>query len=229
MSQKKPLEKIKVWDLAVRFFHWSQVLLIAGLWYTGEEGYIAQHQLLAYTLLAVVLSRIVWGVVGSKNARFAHFAASPRQALGYLAHPKPKLGHNPASFYMIILLIILTLVQLITGMATFDNSYLSDGPLVRYLSADLVDLASSIHSININILLAAIAVHVLAALWHSIRVHNVIALMLTGKEDKRLLETKETVQQTAMGLRHSGWFFFVLVLLLIGLYFWQGQRLISLL
>ena len=37
-------QKVKVWDVAVRFFHWSQVLLIAALWYTGEEGLMAQHQ-----------------------------------------------------------------------------------------------------------------------------------------------------------------------------------------
>jgi cytochrome b len=227
MSQQKPSEKIKVWDLAVRVFHWSQVLLIAGLWYTGEEGYTAQHQLLAYTLLAFIIARIVWGVLGSRNARFASFAASPRKALGYLGNPKPKLGHNPASFYMIMLLIILTLVQLVTGLATFDNSYLSDGPLVKYLSADMVDLASSIHSININILLAAIMVHVLAAVWHSIRVHNVIALMISGKESKEDVVNNVAERQAINGFRHSGWFFLLLALLLAGLYFWQGQRLIG--
>ncbi|CAM3861656.1 cytochrome b/b6 domain-containing protein [Rheinheimera salexigens] len=224
----KTAGKIQVWDVAVRVFHWSQVLLIAGLWYTGEEGYTAEHQLLAFTLLALIISRIVWGIVGSKNAQFARFAASPMQALRYLFKPTPKVGHNPASFYMIMLLIILMLVQLITGMATFDNSYLSDGPLVKYLSADMVDLASTIHSININILLAAIAVHVIAAVWHSVAVHNVIAVMITGKDqaDVKSIGDKAS-NKPATGFRHSGWFFLLLALLLVALYFWQGQRLMA--
>ncbi|MGI5308764.1 cytochrome b/b6 domain-containing protein [Rheinheimera sp. WS51] len=224
MSQNNVVKKVPVWDLAIRVFHWSQVLLIAGLWYTGEEGYIAQHQLLAYTLLALVISRIIWAFIGSKHARVASFAASPKQAIGYLFKPTAKLGHNPASFYMIILLIILTLVQLITGLATFDNSYLSDGPLVAYLSSDLVDLASSIHSINITILLAAIAVHVIAAVWHSLRVHNVIAVMITGKDT---LSKNDAGSEPVSGFVHSGWFFLIVVVLLVGFYFWQGQSLVG--
>ena len=146
-------QKVKVWDLAVRFFHWSQLLLIALLWYTGEEGLMAQHQLLAYTLLALVVARIVWGFVGSDSAKFASFAATPTVAVRYLRKPYAVTGHNPASFYMIVLLITLMLLQLLTGLATLDNSYISDGPLVAWLPASWVELASDIHKININILL----------------------------------------------------------------------------
>ncbi|MBZ9612081.1 cytochrome b/b6 domain-containing protein [Rheinheimera maricola] len=213
-------QKVKVWDLAVRFFHWSQLLLIAGLWYTGEEGLTAQHQLLAYTLLALVITRIVWGFAGSDSARFARFAATPTAAVRYLRKPYAVTGHNPASFYMIILLISLVLLQLLTGLATFDNSYMSDGPLVAWLPANWVELASDIHKININILLAAIAVHVVAALWHSFRVHNVLTALFTGKD-------KTAVH--AVTLRHSGWFFLLFAALLALLYYWQGSKLMALL
>ncbi len=214
-------QPVKIWDFAVRFFHWSQVLLIAGLWYTGEEGLTAQHQLLAYTLLALVTTRIVWGVVGSDSAKFARFAATPSTAVRYLRKPYAVSGHNPASFYMIVLLIILVLVQLLTGLATFDNSYMSDGPLVSLLPPSWVDVASDIHKININILLAAIAVHVLAALWHSVRVHNVLRVMFTGKDDN--------AGNTALRLKNSGWFFALFALLLVLLYYWQGSKLMALL
>ncbi|MDX5407341.1 MAG: cytochrome b/b6 domain-containing protein [Chromatiaceae bacterium] len=214
-------QPVKVWDFAVRFFHWSQLLLIAGLWYTGEEGLMAQHQLLAYTLLALIVGRIVWGFIGSDTARFSRFAATPARALRYLRRPYPVTGHNPASFYMIVLLIGLVLLQLITGMATFDNSYLSDGPLVSVLPSAWVDVASAIHKMNINVLLAAIAVHVVAALWHSIRLHNVLWAMLTGK-DRHISEAHPK-------LKHSGWYFLLVALLLTALYFWQGTKLMALL
>lgn len=214
-------QKVKVWDLAVRFFHWSQLLLIALLWYTGEEGLMAQHQLLAYSLLALIIARLVWGVVGSDSAQFRRFAATPADAVRYLRQPKPVSGHNPASFYMIVLLIILVLLQLLSGLATSDNSYISDGPLVTSLPAGWVDIASEIHKININILLAAIAVHIVAALWHSFSVHNVLAVMITGT-DRQLAVPQQS-------LRHSVWFFILFAGLLALLYFWQGHKLMALL
>lgn len=214
-------QKVKVWDFAVRFFHWSQVLLLALLWYTGEEGLMAQHQLLAYTLLALIVSRLVWGFIGSKTARFSQFAATPAKAVRYLREPYAVNGHNPASFYMIALLIVLVLVQLLTGLATFDNSYMSDGPLVSLLPASWVDMASDIHKININILLAAVAVHIIAAIWHSVRVHNVLWVMLTGKDN--------ATSRYSGGIKHSAVYFIVFGLLVVALYFWQGHKLLALL
>lgn len=213
-------QKVKIWDVAVRFFHWSQVVLIAGLWYTGEEGIIALHQLLAYSLGALVVSRIVWGVIGSSTAKFSRFAATPKTALHYLRKPYPVTGHNPASFYMIVLLIVLVVLQLLSGLATFDNSYLSDGPLVNLLPSYWVEFASDFHKININVLLIAAAVHIFVALWHSVSVHNVVWPLLTGK-DKPV--------NKAIKLKNSAAFFVLLAILLALLYWWQGSKLMALL
>ena len=122
---------------------------------------------------------------------------------------------------MIALLIVLVLVQLISGLATFDNSYLSDGPLVSLLPAAWVDIASDIHKLNINILLAAIAVHIVAALWHSVRVHNVLQVMLSGYD--------AGVKASQPKLKNVSGFFLLLAALLIALYYWQGEKLMALL
>ncbi len=213
------LIKVQVWDLAVRVFHWSQVVLLAGLWYTGNEGLMAQHQLLAYTLAALLIARICWGFYGSVTARFSSFIASPLAAVRYLRKPEPVLGHNPAGGYMILALILLLSLQLLTGLATFDNSYISDGPLVRYLSEEWVSLASKIHKLNIDLILLCVAVHILAALWHSIRYDNVIWAMLSGY-------SKTANRNDAPKLRAS-WSYFVLVAaLLVLFYYWQGAVLL---
>ena len=122
---------------------------------------------------------------------------------------------------MIALLIVLILVQLISGLATFDNSYLSDGPLVSLLPAAWVDIASDIHKLNINILLAAIAVHIVAALWHSVRLHNVLAVMITGKD---VVTTEQKPK-----LRNSSGFFVLFAAVLAVLLWWQGGALLALL
>lgn len=214
------LVKVQVWDLAVRVFHWSQVILLAALWYTGNEGLMAQHQLLAYTLAALLIARICWGFYGSLTARFSHFAASPLTAVRYLRKPRSVLGHNPAGGYMIFGLLLLLSVQLLSGLATFDNSYLSDGPLVRYLSEDWVSLASKIHKLNIDVILVCVAIHILAAVWHSVRYDNVIKTMLTGRS-----QVDSTVK--APKLSHSWSFFALVAVLLTVFYFWQGEMLVK--
>ncbi|HAW94021.1 MULTISPECIES: cytochrome b/b6 domain-containing protein [unclassified Arsukibacterium] len=214
-------QKIKVWDSAVRFFHWTMVLLVAGLWYSGSEGYIALHQLFAYGLASLLIARIGWGIWGSETARFRRFVATPGAAINYLRHTKPVVGHNPASSYMIFTLLALLALQIISGLATFDNSYMSDGPLVAILPASWVDVASAVHKFNINIILVLVAVHVFFALWHSWRHDNVIKTLFTGNTSG-----DDACQPT---LRHS-WSFFVLLLVLLWLlYYWQGRALLALL
>lgn len=210
--------KIQVWDVAVRVFHWSQVGLLGGLWYTGNEGLMAQHQLLAYTLAALLIARIAWGFYGSLTARFCFFAASPSSALRYLRAPQPVIGHNPAGSYMIFLLILLMSVQLLTGLATFDNSYISDGPLVRYLSDDWISFASTVHKLNIDFIIICVALHVVAAVWHSVRHENVILTMITGKATRENQPVRPLV-------KHSWSYFLIVVLLLIVFYVWQGEML----
>lgn len=214
--------KIRIWDRAVRFYHWSQVALLGGLWYTGKEGLMAWHQLLAYGLAAVLLARIAWGVYGSQSARFSQFAASPLKALRYLKTSAPVAGHNPASFYMIITLIGLLLLQLLTGLATFDNTYMSDGPLVAYLSSDMVDLASRIHKLNIDLIIICVVIHVAVAIWHSIRHQNVIGSMISGKAI--------VPSNVAAPKMKNSWSYFVLVaLLVVVFYLWQGKALLNML
>lgn len=214
-------QRVKIWDLAVRFFHWSQVLLLAALWYTGEQGMVVSHQLCGIMLLALVAARLIWGFCGSQTARFSQFAASPARAWQYLQRPHAVTGHNPLSFYMIILLLLLTLTQLLTGLASFDNSYMLDGPLVHWLPQNWVDAASELHKLNVNILLLAVVLHVAAAFWHSVRVHNVLWPMFSGKD--KLHKTPPPQ------LRNSMMFFIWLLILLTGLYFWHGWRILALL
>lgn len=212
--------KVQIWDAAVRVFHWSQVLLLAGLWYTGTEGLMAWHQLLAYTLAALLISRIAWGFYGSSNARFSQFLYSPKTAWRYLRKPTPVAGHNPAGSYMIFALILLLMLQLLSGLATFDNSYINDGPLVAHLSEDWVSLASSVHKTTIDIILIAVCLHVLAALWHSFKHDNVIVSMLSGNS--------RAVSAAQAPTLVNSWSFFVLAaLLLVAFYFWQGKMLLS--
>ncbi len=51
---------IRVWDIPVRFFHWTLVVLFAAAYITGEETETL-HAYLGYGIIGLILFRIVWG------------------------------------------------------------------------------------------------------------------------------------------------------------------------
>ena len=216
------MQKSKIWDGAVRVFHWSQVLLLAGLWYSAEQEWYGLHMTLAYTLAALLLSRLIWAVIGSDNARFSYFVKSPQQAWQWLRQSsKPAVtGHNPLSGYMVLVLITLILLQFVTGLMTSDD-ILTEGPLVAMVPGDWISVASGIHQWNINLILALVAVHVLVALWHQWRGDKVITAMLTGR--------KQTAEKVELKFR-SVWLYLVLVVVFMAaFYLWQGDRVLEML
>lgn len=216
------MQKFKIWDSAVRFFHWSQLILLCGLWYSAEQEWYGVHMTLAYLLAAILLARLVWAFAGSDNARFRHFVHSPATVWRYWRSKQQaqSAGHNPLSGYMVVTLLLLVLLQFVSGLMTTDD-VLTEGPLVSMVDSRLVAIASSFHRVNLNILLFFIAVHVLAAVWHQLQGDKVVSQMLTGYRDKPVLQP----------LRFFAFSRYLLLVLLlaIGFYLWQGEQVWALL
>jgi len=104
------LNRIKVWDPAVRLFHWSLVVAFTVAYFT-EEDVLDVHVAAGYTVLGLVLFRILWGFIGPQHARFSDFVYRPGVVAAYLkdlmlGRARRYLGHNPAGGVMIILLFI---------------------------------------------------------------------------------------------------------------------------
>ena len=73
-----PLRTVLVWDAPTRVGHWLIALSFAGAWLTAEsERWRLVHVTLGYTLAALVVFRLVWGLVGTRHARFASFVRGP--------------------------------------------------------------------------------------------------------------------------------------------------------
>ena len=209
------MKVIQLWDKAIRIYHWSQLLLLAGLWFSAEQEYLVVHQVLAYTLAALLLSRLVWGFVGSETARFAHFLQSPAQLVRMWNKAKYGIGHKGLSGYMSLALMLLLALQFISGLMTTDD-VMTEGPLYGAVSSDWSSLASWFHHNNFNLLLALIAVHVLAALFHGLKKDGVLGAMLHGK-----LESE--AEQPAV---KSTFWYLLLVLVFAGIFaLWQGMAL----
>jgi cytochrome b len=180
---------IKVWDLPVRLFHWTLVTSFF-LAYITEDHWMGVHTFAGYSVAGLVLFRLVWGLIGSRHARFSDFVARPATIRQYIKdifrfRAKRYLGHNPAGGAMIIALIISLVFTVITGVATYGGKELA-GPLAGFMMTMpefVSDGVKELHEFFANFTLFLVVLHVAgvvsASLLHG---ENLIRAMFTGKK-----------------------------------------------
>lgn len=176
------MQKVKVWDRFTQIFHASQLILLALLWYSGEEAEFELHFICGFILLGLWLTRLVWGFIGSETSKFNNFIKTPFAVLHAWRHNKitePHIGHNPVGGYMVLALLTAIGLQIITGLFASDDVF-SEGPLYAMASDSLASTMDSLHHLNFNILLGLVALHALAGIFHVLRGDNVIAAIITG-------------------------------------------------
>ncbi len=185
VPQEKP-ETLNVWDLPTRIFHWSLVISIITCWWTStENGDMDWHMRCGYAVLALLLFRLLWGVLGSTTALFSSFIASPRAVLEYLAGIRKNetthhVGHNPAGGWMVMVLLGTALLIATTGLFANDDMF-SEGPLAHYVSERISDLATAWHESSFNFLLTLVALHLAAIVFYLlVKKENLVRPMLTG-------------------------------------------------
>ena len=161
-------DRIRVWDVPTRIFHWALAVLVVFSFTTGTigGGWMEWHLKSGYAILALLIFRLAWGAVGSQTARFASFLRGPSAAwkyarelfaTGHLA----VIGHNPLGGWMVVMLIAVLLLQAATGLFA-DDEIATQGPLAVMVSNALVSRMSAIHAYNSWVIVGAVAVHVLA-------------------------------------------------------------------
>ncbi len=119
--------RILVWDVPTRVFHWLLALSFAGAYITAEsESWALAHATLGYTFAGLILFRLIWGVVGTRHARFSDFAFGPRSVMRYLrsllsSNPEHYVGHNPAGSWAIYLILLGGLGIGLSGYALYND------------------------------------------------------------------------------------------------------------
>ncbi|TAG04179.1 MAG: cytochrome B [Betaproteobacteria bacterium] len=183
------LISVAVWDVFVRVFHWSLVLLFCFSVISAKVGgnWITWHMYSGYAILSLVIFRLMWGFVGGEYARFSSFIAGPvraaRFAVGLLKRgSQHSVGHNPVGGWMVIVLLLLLTLQ--AGLGLFGNDEIATtGPLARYVSDDASIKAMSWHRRIGDALLILVAIHILAVLFHVfVKKEGLIRAMLSGKK-----------------------------------------------
>lgn len=120
MNNQQP---VIVWDILVRIFHWSLVVSFTVAYLTGDEEN-PWHVYAGYTVLGLIVFRVVWGFIGSRYARFSDFIYSPSEVLQYVkglraGNPKRYLGHNPLGSWMVMAMLMMLFVVTLSGLKVY--------------------------------------------------------------------------------------------------------------
>lgn len=200
---------IQVWDIPTRLFHWLLALSFVGAFVTAESERTRDlHLLFGYTLLGLIGFRLLWGLIGTRYARFRSFLFSLAALRDYLVslltrHPKHYLGHNPAGSLAVFLLLTLGMLAGITGWATYQNT---DGEWLEEL-----------HEGMANAMLAVVLVHIAGVVVSSLlHRENLVRAMVTGRKQG----------EPGQGIRYGhAWLGVILFAAVIGFWYWYPQTL----
>lgn len=177
-----PVRRIEVWDLPTRVFHWSLVLAVTVAIVTGELGgdWMVWHGRAGISIAALLVFRLVWGMVGGSYARFRQFFPTITTVRAYLRGEWQQAGHNPLGALSVLALLALLSAQVLSGL--FGNDEIAFyGPWAATISEDWSNRVTGWHQLLANGLFVLLALHVGAILAYLlIRKDNLVKPMLRG-------------------------------------------------
>lgn len=176
----------RVWDPLVRIFHWSLAAFFF-IAYLTEDDLLTVHVYAGYAVAGLVGFRLLWGVIGTRHARFSDFVTGPgavRRYLGQLFTGKAPhyLGHNPAGAAMIIVLLASLAATAFTGAVLIAGD--GQGPLAGTVFAALSgESFEETHEFFANFTLFLVGLHVAGVVVSSLlHRENLVRAMITGRK-----------------------------------------------
>jgi len=172
------MKRALIWDLPTRLFHWllaAGFLAAAGIAFLlGDDGPLFPwHAILGLVIAGMVVLRVVWGLVGTRHARFASFAFGPGAVVGYLKSAitgggKRFAGHNPGSAWAVLAILVLVLAQAATGLLMSRGN----------------ESLKELHELIAYATLVLVGAHLAGVIFHTLRHReNITASMIHGRKD----------------------------------------------
>lgn len=186
-----------VYDLPTRVFHWLFALLFVVAFVIAktvdDDSYVFDfHSMAGLTLGFLVTLRIIWGFVGTRHARFTGFNLKPQDLVTYfwgiLSGAKKKwAGHNPASSWAALIMMIFALGLALTGYL------MTSGPNAESFE--------DVHELLANGFVVVVVLHVAGILLHTIRYRDMIGLsMIDGKKSDVPTQDEISSSQPILGI-----------------------------
>jgi cytochrome b len=178
----------RIWDFPTRLFHWLLAVSVIALVVTAKMGGNAMewHLRLGHVVLALLVFRLVWGLIGGYWSRFASFTPSPARLLRYLRGQGTATdhnGHSPLGALSVWAMLLVLGAQVASGLFSDDDIAFA-GPLTRFVSGDTVGDATTWHKEwGQWLLLALIALHLCAIVFYTVvRRKRLVAAMVHGDQ-----------------------------------------------
>lgn len=177
------MQRVAVWDLPLRLFHWALLVAVAVSVVAVELLDDTElHLQSGRVVLGLLIFRLVWGLVGSSTAQFHRFVRGPGAVFAYWRSGRvQRWGHNPLGALSVVAMLVSLVVQIITGLGS-DDEIFTTGPLAQFLSEFQVGWANQIHEWNSKVLFVLIGLHLVAIVYYQwIRRSNLIGAMISGR------------------------------------------------
>ncbi len=184
----KQTSKIKVWDIYIRTFHWLLLICILVSFISFRLDEMDIHFISGHCVLALLIFRVIWGVIGSRTALFHTFIKGPGAVLNYVKNPsserfKGMIGHSPIAALSVIAMLGIISLQVATGLIS-DDEILLQGPLAKYVSGEMSYQATTYHGINAKLIVGLIVLHLAAiAFYRFIKKDDIVKPMVTGQKE----------------------------------------------
>ena len=178
-------DRLLVWDLPLRLFHWGLMAAVITNVITANMGWMDIHERSGLTVLALVAFRLLWGFIGGHHARFANFVRTPLAVLAWLRKPSDRsaprqAGHSPLAALSVLALLLVTGFMAMTGMFSTDG-ILFDGPLAHLAPAQS-GAVTKVHHLGKLALIILVVMHLVAILVYKFgKKVDLTAAMLTGR------------------------------------------------
>ena len=164
---KENIRNKKIWDLPLRLFHISLILLVIGSISSAKMNMLNIHQYFGVALVGLVFFRILWGFFGTYYSRFKSFNLSIIDALSQLSKTNKITSiRTPIGCYSTIIFMVVLLSISVSGLFSSDD-ILYDAPL-SFLTPNNTSNWTYIHNILHYILYILIGTHILAILYYQI-------------------------------------------------------------
>ena len=188
------LVEVALWDPALRLFHWLLAFCVTGAWVLGKFGSsfglmkMTLHFWFGYMVIALLAFRLVWGVIGPRPARFAHFVRGPGAVLAYAGTlprrtPSYWFGHNPLGALSVLVMLAALIAQVATGLVADPEDYINIGPLAAQVSTATSRRATGMHDMLSTVILLLVVLHVAMILFYRFWKHeDLVRPMLNGRK-----------------------------------------------
>lgn len=133
--------EVYVWDPFIRAAHWALVVAFTIAFVTEDDALLI-HVWAGYVVGAMVVLRVLWGLVGPRYARFSDFVYRPRAVADYvrdllLFKAKRYLGHSPGGGAMVVVLLVSLAITVASGLVVYGAGDKA-GPLAGLFAASSV-------------------------------------------------------------------------------------------